>query len=72
MRWYAGCMRSEEGIERHRESNRKRSRAYASERNSRRIRMRAGGEQFYLGHAPTAEDAQQLRCKIREEAPRCP
>lgn len=40
--------------------------------NARRVRMRAGGIQFYLGQAPTAEAAQHLRRRIREEAPRCP
>lgn len=39
-------------------------------RQARRIRMRAGGIQFYLGQAPTVEAAQHLRRKIREEAPR--
>lgn len=39
-------------------------------RNSRRIRMRAGGIQFYLGSAPTTEAAQQLQQKVRKEAPR--
>ena len=38
--------------------------------NARRVRMRAGGIQFYLGQAPTVEAAQHLRRKIREEAPR--
>lgn len=37
--------------------------------NARRIRVRAGGIQFYLGLAPTVEEAKQLRQKIREEAP---
>ena len=43
----------------------------ARERNSRRIRIRAGYDlQFFLGYAPTDEAAAHLRRWIREEAPR--
>jgi hypothetical protein len=36
---------------------------------ARRIRMRAGGIKFGLGKAPTAEAAQAIKGRIREEAP---
>lgn len=60
--WYGGKRRTPEGIEK----ERKRKRLLAR----RQVRMRAGGIQFSLGYAPTAEAAQHLRRKIREEAPR--
>lgn len=40
------------------------------ERNSRRVRMGAGGFTLEIGYMPTPETAQYLRRKIREEAPR--
>lgn len=39
-------------------------------RNARRIRMQAGGIEFYAGRAPTTEDATQIRTRIRRESPR--
>ena len=68
--WYAGCWRTPEGVESHRASKRRADKEKKKERNSRRVRMRAGGIEFYVGHAPTAEDAQRIRRRIREEAPR--
>ena len=38
--------------------------------NLRRVRMSISGIKFYVGSAPTIEQAQYLRQKIREEAPR--
>jgi hypothetical protein len=44
-------------------------RAFRARSNPRRIRVRAGGIQFYLGSAPSRDEAMQLRQKIKEEAP---
>lgn len=38
-------------------------------RNARRIRMQAGGIEFFVGRAPTTTAAQTLRTRMREEAP---
>lgn len=40
------------------------------DRQRRRVRLSAGGVSFFIGRAPTVEDALRLRKKIREEAPR--
>ena len=44
-------------------------RACVDRRNVRRIRMCAGGIQFYLGCAPTPQAAARIKAKIRTEAP---
>lgn len=39
-------------------------------KNARKVRIKAGGMEFYIGMAPTVQDAQRLLRKIKEEAPK--
>lgn len=57
-RWYAGCLRSEEGIRRHRAATRLRSRRHNP--------LRVGTSALdYVGRAPTPEQAAALNDEMR-------